>query len=276
MGSVFDKLLWKIGFYGPIPSPPARPGIEGPYAYLHDLPRYQPATLQLDDHLFDIADGFSFYWMHKEIYRDKIYSFRPQRDSPLIIDCGASYGVSVAWFKRYYPDARIVAVEADPDIYAILQRNIERRALGSITLLHKAVAEASGTLPFQCIGADSGRLNVGAANGATTESPVVHVETIRLDDLIADEYVDFLKVDIEGAEASVICSCGKLDRVSQMFIEYHSFINAPQQLSSLLSVLEKSGFRYYINRIFAPANPYLEITHNQSMDLQLGIFATRV
>jgi hypothetical protein len=78
MGSILEKILWKIGFYGPIPSPPIRPGIGGPYAYLHDLPRHQPATLQLDDHPFEIADGFSFYWMHKEIYRDEIIGFDPR------------------------------------------------------------------------------------------------------------------------------------------------------------------------------------------------------
>lgn len=60
-----------------------------------------------------------------------------------------------------------------------------------------------------------------------------------------------------------------------MFIEYHSFIHQPQQLYTLLSILERAGFRYYVNRIYAPRNPYLEITANQSMDLQLSIFATR-
>jgi len=90
MGSILERILWKAGFYGPIPLPPTRPGIEGPYSYLHDLPRHQPATLLLDDHEFEIADGFSFYWMHKEIYGDEVYHFRPQRDRPFVIDCGAN------------------------------------------------------------------------------------------------------------------------------------------------------------------------------------------
>lgn len=141
--------------------------------------------------------------------------------------------------------------------------------------MQRAVANASGTLAFQCIGADSGRLQVEGASGEKADSAVVHVETIRLDDLIANEQVDFLKIDIEGAETDVICSSHKLDQVSQIFIEYHSFIDAPQHLSLLLSTLEKAGFRYYINRIYAPTNPYLQITDNQSMDLQLSIFATR-
>lgn len=275
MGSILEKILWKTGFFGPIPSPPIRPGIDGPFAYLHDLPRHQPATLQLDDQAFEIADGFSFYWMHKEIFSDKVYYFRPQQEPPFIIDCGANYGVSVVWFKRVYPEARIVAVEADPNIFAMLQRNIDRHAYSDVTLLQRAVADASGSLAFQCIGADSGRLQADVASYGESSAAVVDVATIRLDELIGDERVDFLKIDIEGAELEVIRSCSKLDQVNQMFVEYHSFVDAPQRLSQLLSALEKANFRYYINRIFAPVNPYQQITDNQFMDLQLSIFATR-
>jgi len=52
-------------------------------------------------------------------------------------------------------------------------------------------------------------------------------------------------------------------------------IDVPQQLSRLLSILEDNGFRYYIDKVCSPQNPYLEITINQGMDLQLRIFATR-
>lgn len=96
-----------------------------------------------------------------------------------------------------------------------------------------------------------------------------------LDDLIGDDEVDFLKIDIEGAELDVISGSKKLNRVKQMFIEYHSFIDAPQELSRLLSMLENSGFRYYTDRVYSPQASYFQITSNQGMDLQLRIFATR-
>ncbi|MCS5691180.1 FkbM family methyltransferase [Cyanobium sp. FGCU-6] len=154
MKSILDKVLWKVGFYGQIPSPPVRVGIDGPYASLHDAPRYQPAVLRLDDHEFEVADGFSFYWMHKEIYIDEVYRFLPCHPRPYIIDCGANYGVSVLWFKRMYPDCRILAVEADPGIYDMLRRNVNRHGLSDVTLIHRAVSGALGDVRFQCIGAD--------------------------------------------------------------------------------------------------------------------------
>ena len=273
---ILEKILWKVGIYGPVPSPPVRPGIEGPYVYLHDAPRHQPAVLNLDDDEFEIADGFSFYWMHREIYGDEVYRFFSSRPRPRIIDCGANYGVSVVWFKRNYPDSRIIAVEADPGIYDMLKRNVERRSLSDTTLINRAVSGSLGDVCFHRIGADSGRVFVDRGDVEGSDVTIVNVPAVLLDELIGDEEVDFLKIDIEGAELDAISASNKLGQVRQMFIEYHSFINAPQRFSELLSILEREGFRYYINRIYAPRNPYLEITANQSMDLQLSVFATRL
>jgi FkbM family methyltransferase len=275
MKTTLEKFLWKIGFYGPIPLPPVRKDVDGPYADCHDMARNQASSVFLDDNEFDIADGFSFYWMHKEIYLDQSYLFRAQRDNPLIIDCGSNYGVSILWFKKNYPDAKIVGVEADPVVFDMLYRNISRRNFPDVKLLHRAVSSKSGHVPFHCLGADSGRIHAGSPDGISSSSEIIDVPTVLLDDLIGEDEVDFLKIDIEGAELDVISASKKLNRVKQMFIEYHSFIDVPQQLSRLLSILEDSGFRYYIDKVYSPTNPYFEITNNQMMDLQLRIFATR-
>ena len=76
MKSLVNKVLYKIGFYGPIPRPSVRKDVDGPYVYCHDMARNQAASIVLDDDEFDIADGFSFYWMHREIYHDHSYLFR--------------------------------------------------------------------------------------------------------------------------------------------------------------------------------------------------------
>jgi FkbM family methyltransferase len=252
-----------------------RKDVDGPYVYCHDMARNQAASIVLDDDEFDIADGFSFYWMHREIYHDHSYFFRTQRDSPLIIDCGSNYGVSILWFKKNYPNARIVGVEADPTVFDMLSRNLSRRHFSSVKLLHRAVSSKSGHVSFHCLGADSGRIHAGSPDGISPSSEIIDVQTVLLDDLIGDDEVDFLKIDIEGAELDVISGSKKLNRVNQMFIEYHSFIDTPQELSRLLSILENSGFRYYIDKVYSPKNPYFQITTNQGMDLQLRIFATR-
>lgn len=275
MKKVVDKILWKMGLHGPIPTPPVRQDIDGPYVHLHDMARNQATSALFDGFEFEIPDGFSFYWMHKEICRDQAYLFNVQQDAPYIIDCGSNYGVSIIWFKNYCPNARIIGVEADPKILDLLSRNLDRRNYADIQLLNRAVSSKPGHISFHCLGADSGRIHAGQPHGIASDAEIIEVPTVLLDDLIGDNDVDFLKIDIEGAELDVISESKKLSRVKQLFIEYHSFLDTPQQLSRLLAILESNGFRYYIDKVYSPDNPYLQITSNQGMDLQLRIFATR-
>jgi FkbM family methyltransferase len=270
MRSVFEKILWKSGIKGPIPSPPQREHPRGPYADLHDAPRHQQACIKLLDHDFQITDGFSFYWMHHEIFIDGVYDIKSDKEQPIIIDCGGSYGVSALYFKSRFPHCKIKIVEADPTIFSLLSSNIKNAGHSDMTLLNKAVASESGqSLPFYALGADMGRLHPG-----TIAAPCVSIPTICLDDLI-EEKTDFLKIDIEGAETDALRSCKKLDLVDQLFIEYHSFEDREQTLGELLEILRENGFRYYIQTILSPPKPFLEQKSNHGMDLQIGISATR-
>ena len=271
MRSAFEKFLWKSGIKGPIPSPPHREHPRGPYADLHDAPRHQPTCIKLLDQDFLIADGFSFYWMYQEIFIDGVYDIRVNNQQPIIIDCGGSYGASTLYFKSRFPECKIKVVEADPKIFSLLSANIYNSGHSGITLFNNAVASESGqSIPFYSLGADMGRLHPG-----TVKAPSVSIPTICLGDLI-EEKTDFLKIDIEGAETDVLRSCNKLNLVDQLFVEYHSFDGQEQTLGELLEILKANGFRYYIQTILSPSNPFIERQTNHGMDLQLGISATRL
>lgn len=271
MTSILEKILWKTGFKGPIPTAPTREHPRGPYAALHDAPRHQPACIKLLNQDFNIADGFSFYWMYHEIFNDGVYAIKTINSKPSIIDCGASYGVSALYFKSRFPDCTIKAVEADPSTFALLATNIQRHNFSGVTLLNKAVApESNQSVPFYSLGADIGRLHAGPQ-----DTPPISVQTIGLDDLIEGS-TDFLKIDIEGAETEVLHAAKKLHLVNQIFVEYHSFKDTDQSLSELLEILRINGFRYYIHTIFTPRQPFLEQKLNHGMDMQLGISATRL
>jgi FkbM family methyltransferase len=255
---IFDKL-----------ATPASGTAASPYEYLLALPRYTEVTVDLLGRDFRVADPASFYWNYREIFVQELYKFHCSKPAPLIIDCGANYGTSILYFNKMFPSARIIGVEADPNIFEILQSNIIMRGLTHIKLLNRAVSVEANPVKFYSEGADAGRLHyLETAQGA------FEVEPIKLDDLIDDE-VDFLKVDIEGAETQAICSCEKLDRVSQLFIEYHSFKDSKQTLADLLSKLSRHNFRYYIHTEFCSPRPLIQEKLQLGMDLQLNIFAKR-
>ena len=240
-----------------------------PYEYLLDVPRYREMTLKLEGHDFRIVDSHSFYHSFREIFYDEIYKFNCPDGRPQILDCGSNCGTSVVYFKKLFPGAVITAVEADPELFKVLSWNIMQGGYSDVRLMNHAVSVDSTPVRFRREGADSGRIDTIDGCG-----DVVEVQGVRLDDLIAEK-VDFLKMDIEGAETAVILASQKLDRVHQLFIEYHSLVKASQALGALLEKLSAAGFRYYIHKQFCSPQPLTVDKVRLGMDMQLNIFAKR-
>ena len=69
---------------------------------------------------YEIPEGAPRYRSCAEAFYDRILA---SGGSPLIVDCGANIGASVAWFAARYPRAHIVAVEPAADNIELLRRN---------------------------------------------------------------------------------------------------------------------------------------------------------
>lgn len=245
------------------PAPPT------PYEWVKNQSRYQRVTVSLFGKPFTAHDGAMFHGQYREIIKGQVYRFACTKSEPVIVDCGSNCGLSIVYFKRLYPDARITGVEADPTIYSVLGSNIAAQQLSGVRLLNGAVSGVRGKILFHAEGSDSGRTQAIAGSHITHE-----VDGIPLDDLI-DERVDFLKIDIEGEETNALLACTKLARVDRLFVEYHSFVGQSQTLDTLLKLLKGNGFRYYLRTVFCPAHPFLQVEHYLEMDLQLNIYAVR-
>jgi len=240
-----------------------------PYTHLLAAPRFEVRTEQFLGEPFQIPDGITFYFTYAEIFIEELYRFQSTSPAPLIVDGGANCGVSVAYFKRLFPDARVIAVEADPHIFAMLERNVAQLKLTDVTLINKAIAVGGSEVTFYREGSNAGRIH--ALDEALEQFTV---PVVTLDELIT-EPVDMLKLDVEGAESAAICTSQKLADVSQMMVEYHSFADAPQSLADLLGKLAVGGFRYKMQTMFCSKRPLVDDVNHLGMDLQLNIYAKR-
>lgn len=235
---------------------------------LRVLPRFCESTVALFRRPLRIVDSASFLASHQEIFVNQIYRFSTDCAAPTIIDAGANLGLASIYFKRLFPDAKITAIEPDSVIVDVLRSNLAAFGYGDVEVICAAAWNSNKKLQFSVNHADAGRIS---------DDGDVEVEGIRLRDLIEGRRIDLLKLDIEGAEIEVLADCkSSLDGVQRLFVEFHSFARQQQSLSTLLTILETAGFRYYIYQtgVHSP-NPLVKFEQESGFDLQLNIFAVR-
>ena len=234
------------------------------------VPRQTPRSIRLHGWNLEVPDVPSFLTTYYAIFVQDIYRYQSPTPTPLILDCGANIGLSVLYFKRLFPQARILAFEADPQHREILKHNIHGNGFTDVELIHQAVWTKETTVSFSSLGTDAGRIDVGG------DDHLVQVPAVRLARYLETRNVDFLKVDIEGAEIDVLFNCAPLlGRVGRVFVEYHSFLHRPQDLGRLLDVFQQQGFRVHIHSIGTSKQPFAKIDSPAGMDLQLNLFFSK-
>jgi len=233
--------------------------------------RYTETSLRLNGQCLKVPDVASFLSMYEEIFVRHIYEI--PKKSPRILDLGANIGISVFWFKERYPDAQVLAIEADPKVFSYLEQNTS--SLHGVELLNIAVWDEEGEFTFYLEGADGGRLENSIDNSARQVTVSVDAKDIRK---ILREHgpFDFIKMDIEGAEGRVLPACkGLLQETGYIFCEYHSSDGDEENLHKLLSFLKDEGYRIHVQSINVNTQPFMKRNINAGFDMQLNIFAWR-
>jgi FkbM family methyltransferase len=203
-----------------------------------------------------------------EIFADEIYKISLPGNAT-IIDCGANIGLSVLYLKQNHPDAKVIAFEPDAINFELLQKNVKTFGLTNVELRREAVWNKNEVLHFNNAGSQASRIS-------DQNNDSVEVEAIRLRDII-DKKIDFLKIDIEGAEYDVLVDIAdKLHLVESLFVEYHGKFHQNKELIELLSIINSNGFIFYIQEAAKVYDaPFSIIQRHPDYDLQLNIFCMR-
>jgi len=203
------------------------------------------------DYDLQYSDLMSFCPQWRDIFVGRALDFHTRSEAPRVLDCGANVGLASLFFRRRYPRARITAYEADPALFAMLDRNLKSNMAG-VEAVHAAIWTKSGTLKFRCEGGDVGMIEglpgpVSSMSGETRTVPAV-----RLRDVLSAEQVDLLKLDVEGAEDAVLADCEPvLDRVRAIVMDLHELEPSVRQAPRVLERLTRHGFTYAVDNFVA-------------------------
>ncbi len=235
--------------------------------------RFEEFVTSFTDFNCTVIDKSSFLFMYDEIFEKEIYNFPCKSERPFIIDCGANIGLATIYLKKKFPNAEIIAFEPDPKIFTVLEKNIKSSNTSeSVTCIQACLTKTEGNVTFYSDGADGGSMST-----PKNDSTSINVRALRLKNFI-DKPVDFLKIDIEGAEHEVLVdTIDKLHLVKNIFVEYHSFTDSEQKFDDILKILRLTGFRYYIEHIgIRSEKPYFSRNSDHNMDLQINIYGYRI
>lgn len=188
------------------------------------------------------AGGLLFWCdLADEIARDVclVGTYEPQetqvlssllRSGMTVVDAGANWGYfTLLSAHRVGRSGRVLALEPDPRVFALLQRNLSLNDLPHVRALPLAAGASPGTLTLD--GYNPSATNRGVSRihasadplSATTFSvtcePLDHLLTAQAIDI-----VDLLKIDVEGAEDAVLAGMTdglRAHRYRRVLLELH-------------------------------------------------------
>lgn len=180
-----------------------------------------------------------------EIWKAKIYDDVrfPIAARDIVVDIGAHIGVFAVRAARLAHGGRVYAYEAYSKNYALLAENRQLNGLDNLHIDNRAVSGRRGEMNFYVPG-DNGALGSFLQE---TDSPMEVVQATTLADIIAEhdlEQIDYLKVDVEGAEYDILSNCSQetLAKVRCVVMEYHEFVGDTRTHLDLVDLLSSHGF----------------------------------
>ena len=165
--------------------------------------------------------------------------------------------MSVLYFKMMFPNSSVIAFEPSLEVFECLKKNVQDNKLSKTEVYNLALSDEDGEATFFYDMRSPGALSMSlVSERMPKEERKVTIK--RLSEFI-NKRVDFLKIDIEGAEFNVfkeLESSGKLNLIDRMMIEYHHHIKPDEnRMGDFLKILENAGFSYQIKSAFARNQP---------------------
>jgi FkbM family methyltransferase len=185
--------------------------------------------------------------------------FRP-KEKDIVVDIGAHIGrYTIISSKRIGPNGKVVAIEADPANFEMLNRNVNLNKLTNVTSLNYAVYSNQTKLKLYLPGKQSGFTiyNTIMVNRGKHQGKFIEVSGNTLDNLLEQNKINFaninwIKIDVEGAEFEVLKGAQNVLSKSNdiaILIEIHNSQNGTNLYRPIIEFLNRYNFRIVYEKI---------------------------
>ena len=199
---------------------------------------------------FSIAPNCGDLGMIGEIFIQQPYQISPAfvpREGDVCIDVGGNIGcVSILW-RLTNKAGRIIAIEPHPITFRRMIQNFDLNQIAAIETVEAAIGNQEGQIEIVIDENNNSMAKVASPDEMIVAGQTkAQVPCRTLDGLLVDRgitHVDFLKIDVEGAE--VLCLEGAqtaLEVSEKIIVEYHT----PELRDSCMRILAAHHFKYEI------------------------------
>ena len=160
-----------------------------------------------------------------------------------IIDAGSNIGLTTLQFLKYFPEARIIAIEPDLENFKQFSKNTKKFS-ENVVMLQKAVW-SENTRVF--LHSDFRDHQDWSKRVLKTENSM-EIEAVSVNSIMEEyqiETIDILKMDIEGGESEIFksdCDLSFLDKTKMIAIEIHDEFECRERINEIF--LEKKFVLY--------------------------------
>lgn len=196
---------------------------------------------------------------------EKAAFLRLIRRGQTVLDIGANRGDFTLLFSDLVgPSGQVHAFEPVPPTFALLERHIAASARHPNVRLNRfGLAAQAGSFPIHVPNSDLGQASLQRHSAASWQHSSVETfpcELRRLDDYASQlARLDFAKIDVEGAELSVLQGgCATLGRFAPVLhLEYFGEWTRAfgYAAGDLVSALQSLGYRCFYTGLLAPLQP---------------------
>jgi FkbM family methyltransferase len=208
----------------------------------------------------EVNEGLFFYPKLKKLYKAILGS------NSTIIDVGCNKGQSIDFFLDIDKNAKIIAFEPNPKLFALLKNKFNSNS--SITLINKGVSRINGELlfyenildetsTFEELNYNSSYLKKKAKVIGVVPNEIITnkylVDVCRLSDSLIQQNclsIDVIKIDVEGHELE--CLQGLFENYQTLSVKYIQIEShnddmylRKKSIDAIDEILFKNGFKEY-------------------------------
>lgn len=212
------------------------------------LQLYSPITIKS---FFKSIKWGDLRYMYNEIFfKNKYNKFYKLKEGDIVIDCGANVGYySCKAATEVGSTGLVIAIEPDKTLFEILLKNISINNLDNVISINKGIWDKKDRLVLYTSNKHPGDSSFTVSPFNDNNQPFeVEVDTLEnILKILKIKKVDFLKMDIEGAETMAIRGSNNLlksnDKMKFAIAAYHKSTNNTFTSTEVLSLLKSIGIK---------------------------------